>query len=103
MNYSAQWRIQDFPVGGGASTPEAVTFRKFCMSKRKNLDPWGEACDCTVLSISHLLGEILDSREMQRFARIAKEWMDADEDNVIAIHCKGGKGRTGNYDMCVAH
>ena len=37
-----------FPVGGhgprrGAWTPKAVTFRKFCMSKRKNLDPWG-AC-----------------------------------------------------------
>ena len=35
-----------FPIGGrgprgGAWTPEAVTFRKFCMSKRKNLDPWG--------------------------------------------------------------
>ena len=36
-----------FPVGGrrpskgGALTPEAVTFQKFCMLKRKNLDPWG--------------------------------------------------------------
>ena len=28
-----------FP-GRGALTPEAVTFRKFCTSKRKNLDPW---------------------------------------------------------------
>ena len=33
-----------FPVGGrqphrGALTREAVTFRKFCMSKQKNLDP----------------------------------------------------------------
>ena len=28
---------------GGAWTPEAVTFRKFCMSKQKNLDPWGRA------------------------------------------------------------
>ena len=28
---------------GRAWTPEAVTFRKFCMSKRKNLDPWGRA------------------------------------------------------------
>ena len=33
-----------FPVGGadlvgGAPTPEAATFRKICMSKRKNLDP----------------------------------------------------------------
>ena len=27
----------------GAWTTEAVTFQKFCMSKRKNLDPWG-AC-----------------------------------------------------------
>ena len=26
---------------GGAWTPTAVTFRKFYMSKRKNLDPWG--------------------------------------------------------------
>ena len=24
----------------GAPTPEVVTFRKFCMSKRKNLEPW---------------------------------------------------------------
>ena len=22
--------------------PEAITFRKVCMSKRKNLDPWGQ-------------------------------------------------------------
>ena len=27
------------PRRGGAWTPEVVTFRKFCMSKRKNLDP----------------------------------------------------------------
>ena len=39
-----------FPVGGrpprgegGVPTPEMVTFRKFCMSKRKNLDPPGSA------------------------------------------------------------
>ena len=35
-----------FTMGGrqprrGAPTPEAATFRKICMSKRKNLDPWG--------------------------------------------------------------
>ena len=34
-----------FPVGGGvdlvqgAVDPEVATFQKFCMSKRKNLDP----------------------------------------------------------------
>ena len=37
-----------FPVGGvdlvgGAWALDALTFCKFCMSKRKNLDPWG-AC-----------------------------------------------------------
>ena len=32
-----------FSRGGGAWTLEMVTFRKFCMSKRKNLDPWGRA------------------------------------------------------------
>ena len=30
------------PVGG-AWTPEAATFRKICMSKRKNWVPWGGA------------------------------------------------------------
>ena len=36
-----------FPVGGGMDlvggdvTPEVVMFQKFCMSKRKNLDPLG--------------------------------------------------------------
>ena len=47
MNYES---VTDpgFPVGGrgprwggGPWTPDAVMFRKFCMSKRKNLDPWG--------------------------------------------------------------
>ena len=37
-----------FPIGGcqprgGAPTPEAATFRKICMSKRKNLDPLARA------------------------------------------------------------
>ena len=35
-----------FPVGGaptswGAPTPEAAMLQKICMSKQKNLDPWG--------------------------------------------------------------
>ncbi|XP_041455910.1 phosphatidylinositol 3,4,5-trisphosphate 3-phosphatase TPTE2-like [Lytechinus variegatus] len=33
--------------------------------------------------------------ELLRFSKIAKEWMEADPKNVIFIHCKGGKGRTG--------
>ena len=32
---------------------------------------------------------------MLRFAKNAREWLEADQDNVIAVHCKGGKGRTG--------
>jgi len=33
--------------------------------------------------------------DLLRFARVAADFMAADEANVIAIHCKGGKGRTG--------
>ena len=39
---------------GGAWTPEVGTFRKFCMSKRKNRDPWGaHARDACNSSIDH--------------------------------------------------
>lgn len=34
-------------------------------------------------------------REMIDFCTNVEEWMEKDKQNVIAIHCKGGKGRTG--------
>jgi len=33
--------------------------------------------------------------DMFKFVNDVKSWMDADDSNVVAIHCKGGKGRTG--------
>ncbi|XP_030648456.1 putative tyrosine-protein phosphatase TPTE [Chanos chanos] len=33
--------------------------------------------------------------DMLRYTANVREWMSADSRNVIAIHCKGGKGRTG--------
>uniref|UniRef100_A0A8D2BKJ3 Phosphatidylinositol-3,4,5-trisphosphate 3-phosphatase n=1 Tax=Sus scrofa TaxID=9823 RepID=A0A8D2BKJ3_PIG len=33
--------------------------------------------------------------EMLAFSKNVQEWMAQDEENVIAVHCKGGKGRTG--------
>ena len=31
----------------------------------------------------------------QAFCSSAQRWMQGDPDNVVAVHCKGGKGRTG--------
>ncbi|KAL8583379.1 hypothetical protein ACOMHN_035361 [Nucella lapillus] len=39
-------------------------------------------------------------REMLTFCDTAREWMAADPANIIAIHCKGGKGRTGTI-ICI--
>ncbi|KAL4664506.1 hypothetical protein H8959_012025, partial [Pygathrix nigripes] len=33
--------------------------------------------------------------EMIAFSKEAKEWLAQDPENIIVIHCKGGKGRTG--------
>lgn len=37
---------------------------------------------------------------MIRFVQNVREWLDSDKDNVIAVHCKGGKGRTGTM-ICI--
>ncbi|KFP06891.1 Phosphatidylinositol 3,4,5-trisphosphate 3-phosphatase TPTE2, partial [Calypte anna] len=34
-------------------------------------------------------------QDMLKFTASVREWMGQDEKNIIAIHCKGGKGRTG--------
>lgn len=38
--------------------------------------------------------------EMVRFSQDVKEWFSRDNENVIVVHCKGGKGRTGTM-ICV--
>jgi len=38
--------------------------------------------------------------QMLQFADTVREWLAEDESNVIVVHCKGGKGRTGTM-ICV--
>ncbi len=39
-------------------------------------------------------------QQMLDFAASAREWLGQDRRNVIVVHCKGGKGRTGTM-ICV--
>ena len=37
---------------------------------------------------------------MLAFTQSVRSWLHADASNVIAVHCKGGKGRTGTMICC---
>lgn len=39
-------------------------------------------------------------KEAIRFAKDVKQWKEAHPENVISVHCKGGKGRTGTM-ICI--
>merc|ERR550534_1188656 len=39
-------------------------------------------------------------QDMLRFAQSVRDWLGEHPDNVIVVHCKGGKGRTGTM-ICV--
>lgn len=39
-------------------------------------------------------------KDMIRFVKSVHEWLSQDDTNIIAVHCKGGKGRTGTL-ICV--
>lgn len=49
--------------------------------------------DTCILEALNILHHLI--REMMQFVNSVSEWLAANELNVIAVHCKGGKGRTG--------
>ena len=52
------------------------------------------------LKVKIFMQESFHFRDMVFFCNNAREFMEADKRNVIALHCKGGKGRTGAM-ICV--
>lgn len=42
-------------------------------------------------------------RDMLKYTASVREWMSADPKNIIAIHCKGGKGGAKDPDLFHYH
>ena len=42
-------------------------------------------------------------RDMLKYTANVREWMSADPKNIIAIHCKGGKGDAKDYELFQCH
>ena len=43
---------------------------------------------------------LMNASQMLEFTASVRSWLEADPKNIIAVHCKGGKGRTGTM-ICV--
>jgi hypothetical protein len=53
----------------------------------------------TLIFVNNIFGLIHNTetkikREVLRFTRSVKQWLNVDPDNVVAVHCMGGKGET---------
>lgn len=53
---------------------------------------------------SHLVSaSVILIRDMLKYTASVKEWMSADPKNIIAIHCKGGKGSAEDLNLFCNH
>ena len=53
---------------------------------------------CMYIGVVHIPVIDHETPSMQQifdFCATAKEWMDGNQNRVLVVHCKGGKGRTG--------
>ncbi len=54
---------------------------------------------CQLVLLSLLPHGLMCLRDMLKYTASVREWMSADPQNIIAIHCKGGKGDDKDHSL----
>ncbi|RMZ96992.1 phosphatidylinositol 3-4-5-trisphosphate 3-phosphatase TPTE2-like [Brachionus plicatilis] len=76
--------------------PNKYKVYNLCSERTYDTSYFHERCERVMID-DHNVPSLKDAI---RFSKDVRNWMNADPENVIAVHCKGGKGRTGTM-ICI--